>query len=235
MDKNTQEEIIRKSKIFFEDKIAANHLKNTNKLTKLSKFNYNPFVTTYLANYAFGEATPENIAKALIYPRVLGTSISTTFGTQMQNYCNEVFESMGSLTSGIDIEFIDALDNRKKYCQIKAGPNTINHDDIDTIFSHFRGVKNLARTNGVTINPSIDCIVGVLYGTSKELSGHYKEIEKEYNVLVGAEFWEHLTGNKNFYNELIAAFSEVASEYNAKDTLDNVITELAKDVKNKIK
>ena len=166
----------------------------------------------------------------VVHPRVLGTSINTTFGSQMQNYCNTVFDSIGSLVPGIDIEFVDALDGRKKFCQIKAGPNTINHDDVNTIFSHFTDIKKLARTNLVDINPAKDCIVGVFYGDDDELSVHYKSINKEYNVLVGSSFWEHLTGNKNFYNELINAFSEVAVEYNSSDELENVVEELAKNI-----
>ena len=33
--------------------------------------------------------------------------------------------SFGSMVSGIDIEFDDALDGRHKYCQVKLGSNTI--------------------------------------------------------------------------------------------------------------
>jgi hypothetical protein len=29
------------------------------------------------------------------------------------------------MVAGIDIEFIDAIDGRRKYCQAKLGPNTI--------------------------------------------------------------------------------------------------------------
>ncbi|MEI3611152.1 PmeII family type II restriction endonuclease [Pseudogracilibacillus sp. SO30301A] len=60
----------------------------------------------------------------------------------------------------MDIEFIDKLDGRKKYCQIKADPNTINHDDVTTIKNHFNGIRNLARTNNLQIGLN-DLIVGV--------------------------------------------------------------------------
>lgn len=154
MTKEQQNEILEKSKVFFKENIAKKHLTNTEKLKKASSFIINPFLVSYLSQFAFGNTDAINIARALIYPRVLGTSINTTFGSQMQNYCNTIFESIGSLIPGIDIEFVDALDGRKKFCQIKAGPNTINHDDVDTIFSHFTDIKNLARTNLVDINPT---------------------------------------------------------------------------------
>jgi len=54
------------------------------KTKKASEFNINPFTATYLANFLTGDASPESIAKALIYPRILGTSINTTFGGQFK-------------------------------------------------------------------------------------------------------------------------------------------------------
>lgn len=162
-------EIIERSKIFFQENIIDKHISNTEKLADIRKFNINPFTVKYLANFAFGYDNPENIAKALLYPRILGTSISTTFGTQLQYFCNEVLFGFASTTAGIDIEFVDSLDDRRKYCQIKSGPTTINHDDVTTIKNHFRSIRNLARTNHMTdFNPSTDCIVGVFYGEPRD-------------------------------------------------------------------
>lgn len=225
--------ILEKAKVFFREKVAVNHKTNTEKLTTLSKFNINPFTHKYLANFAFGDASPENMAKALVYPRVLGTSISTTFGTQLQYFCNEVLDSYASTTSGIDIEFVDAIDGRKKYCQVKAGPQTINHDDVTTICNHFTAIKNLARTNRMTeFNPMFDCVVGVFYGTPDSLSASYKNIQEEYPVICGQEFWHRLTGDENFYEELINAFAEVADEINCSEALEEVIQNLAREIEN---
>ena len=114
MTEAERQAILSSAKTFFRTRIAENHKANTEKLTSLSKFNINPFTHKYLAQFAFGDSSPESMAKALIYPRVLGTSISTTFGTQLQCFCNEVLSSYASTTSGIDIEFIDAIDGRRK-------------------------------------------------------------------------------------------------------------------------
>ena len=192
MTEAERQAILSSAKTFFRTRIAENHKANTEKLTSLSKFNINPFTHKYLAQFAFGDSSPESMAKALIYPRVLGTSISTTFGTQLQYFCNEVLSSYASTTSGIDIEFIDAIDGRRKYCQVKAGPTTINHDDVDTIKRHFTAIRNLARTNHLDLNIT-DCIVGVFYGTESSLSQSYKRIDEEYPVYVGKEFWHRLT------------------------------------------
>ena len=133
MDNEQRKMILEKARSFFKTSIADSHAVNTRKLEKLSAFNVNPFTVHYLASFAFGDDSPKSLAKALVYPRVLGTSIATTFGNNVQTFCHEVLDGYASTTSGIDIEFVDAFDGRKKYCQLKAGPQTINKDDVETI------------------------------------------------------------------------------------------------------
>ena len=73
MTEAERQAILSSAKTFFRTRIAENHKANTEKLTSLSKFNINPFTHKYLAQFAFGDSSPESMAKALIYPRVLGT------------------------------------------------------------------------------------------------------------------------------------------------------------------
>ncbi|MFA1819211.1 PmeII family type II restriction endonuclease [Virgibacillus oceani] len=226
---NKYDLIIDKAKDFFRKEIAPSHISNTEKLTKLKEFTLNPFLDKYKASFLTGNDDPESIAKALIYPRVLGTSINTTFGNKLQKFCSEVLEGFASTTSGIDIEYIDKLDGKRKYCQIKAGPNTINKDDVDTIKGHFAGVIHLARTNNLNIGLN-DLVVGVLYGTPEDLSGHYKNINDEYPVIIGAEFWYRLTGETDFYQRITDAIGEVASEYDSSELIEKVIKSLATEI-----
>lgn len=232
MDEKQRREILIKAKNFFKETIIESHKKNTAKCKKISEFNVNPFLVSYLANYLTGNNNPESLAKALIYPRVLGTSITTTFGNNMQKFCSYVLGGFASTTSGIDIEFIDHLDGRKKYCQIKSGPNTINKDDVVTIDNHFKAIKNLARTNGLKLSFD-DLIVGVFYGTKKELSGHYKKLNEDYPVIVGQDFWHRLTGDPNFYTSLINAIGELAIEEDSSKLVKNVIKQLTEEIEEK--
>lgn len=229
MNEQEKQLILSKAKEFFRETIAENHIKNTLKLKKLTKFQVNPFLINYLANFLTGNDDPASIAKALIYPRVLGTSITTSFGTNIQYFCSQVLTGFASAIPGLDIEFNDYIDNKKKYCQIKAGPNTINKDDVKTVAGHFKAIKNLARTNQLDIGLN-DLVVGVLYGTQEQLSLHYKNINQTYPVFVGQDFWHRLTGSENFYFELIEAFGEVAIETDGKEMLNEVINELAKEI-----
>ena len=77
--------ILQKAKQFFKDKIVANHKKhNTQKNLILICFYKS------LCNFTFVNCNSKSIAQALVYPRVLGTSINTIFGTQMQSFCKDV-------------------------------------------------------------------------------------------------------------------------------------------------
>ena len=229
MNEQEKLELLAKAKSLFRESFAANHYQNTKKLDKVSAFTINPFLHKYLTMFAFGEDTPENRAKALIYPRAFGTSMTTGFGNFLQTLCNELRQSYPSTTAGMDIEFDDALDGRHKYCQLKASPQTINKDDVKTIKDHFRGVINLARTNRQAV-ASIDCIVGVCYGTRADLSAHYKKIDEDYPVYIGDEFWTRLTGDDHFYEDLIDAFAEVAADISASDMVEETVRRLAQNI-----
>lgn len=210
MTEKEKQSIIECGKEYFRTSIIPSHLRNLNQL-RLNDFEVNPFLIHYLASFLCGNTEPESLAKALVYPRVLGTSLNTTFGMSIQIFISQLSEIIGGASGieGIDIEFVDALDGRRKYCQCKAGPKTINKDDIATILGHFKKLIGKSRLDKMQIQID-DLIVGVFYGES--LSSHYKVIASHYPVYCGKEFWERLTGDDSFYYRLARAFGEVVEE-----------------------
>ena len=233
MDNTQRKQIIINAKTFFRTEIVQNHIDGACKrASKLSEYNINPFHFKYLANFLTGNDDPESIARALVLPRILGSSINTSFGMKIQSLISTLFQGLGSTTQGIDIEFVDAIDGRKKYCQLKAGPNTINHDDVTTIINHFNGVRTLARTNNLNVGIN-DMTVGVVYGEDAELSSHYQRIRNNYPVIIGKDFWHRLTGKDDFYYELIDAIGEVALEVDASKVVEQTIKTLAKEIEEK--
>lgn len=224
MEKVQKQAIIRSGKEYFRSVIIPNHLRNLKKLS-LNSFNFNPFLINYLAAFLCGNTEPESLARALVYPRILGTSLNTSFGQNVQVFISQLQEVVGGASGidGIDIEFVDALDGRRKYCQCKAGPQTINKDDIATILGHFKYLMNKSRLDRMGLQLD-DLVVGVLYGERVNLSANYKAIDAHYPVLCGAEFWERLTADKNFYYQLAKAFGEVVEE----DGIDGSALILAK-------
>lgn len=235
MKNEDREQIIENAKSFFRTEIVQSHIEGAcNRASQLSEYNVNPFLFKYLANFLTGNDDSESIARALVLPRVLGSAITTSFGMKIQSLISTLFQGLGSTTQGIDIEFVDEIDGRKKYCQLKAGPNTINRDDVTTIVNHFRGVRNLARTNNLNIGIQ-DMIVGVVYGEAAELSSHYRKIGNDYPVHIGQDFWHRLTGRENFYFDLIDAIGEVALEVDASNIVENTIKKLSIEIETKYK
>lgn len=233
MNDQQKKAIINSGKKYFRSIIIPNHVNKLKSLT-LKDFDINPFLINYLAAFLCGNSEPESLAKALVYPRILGTSINTSFGQNIQIFISQLKEVVGAASGieGIDIEFVDALDGRKKYCQCKAGPKTINKDDVSTILGHFKKLIGKARLDRIPLQMD-DMIVGILYG--EKMSANYQVINATYPVYTGAEFWERLTGDKDFYARLAKAFGEVVEEegIDGSALIQQKIGEIAAEIRTK--
>jgi hypothetical protein len=218
-------------KEYFNKNIFESHKQNAlHKHSKLNSYKINPILVKYLSKVLDDDFTPLGIAKALYYPRVLGTSINTTFGTRIQNMFVDLNLASGSLIKGMDIEFIDKIDGRKKWCQLKSGPNTINSEDVNPLLKKFSTVLNLARTNSINLNNN-DLILGVLYGEKEQLSQHYRKIDEKHPVIIGKDFWHRLTGYPNFYSKLVSELDELIIGIDTEDFFKKGYTALATEIK----
>jgi hypothetical protein len=217
------------AKHWFEANVIQKHLDNTTKLSEPSEFHINPFTVWYLAKFIDGEVTPRSIAKALVYPRSLGTSISTSFGTQLQSFItNTLATAYGSASDGMDIDFIDQVDGERKFAQVKLGPNTINRDDVDTINGKFTKLRNLTKTNNVRL-PNNHFAVGVMFGTEEELNNFYLSLRTTHGweLYVGQDFWKRLTGDPNFMTRLVEVCRQAINETADSAALARVVDSLA--------
>lgn len=205
-DKKT---ILAKARTWFEENVIERHVKNIELRANGKKITINPFITAYLGTNDLGRITYTSVARSLLYPIALGASITTTFGTSLQKFlAAELPNAQESVVSGMDIEFDDAITERHVYCQVKAGPRTINAGDVPVIQKAFQDLSNLAKVNGPNLNPITDYCVGVLYGEKDELCQHYQKLGQTINVYSGSDFFLHLTGDPHFYSELISEFSK---------------------------
>jgi hypothetical protein len=221
--------ILHKVKAWFKQYIADGHVERTKLLKDSSEFTINHFLAAYLSAFLTGEVTAEGVARSMIYARSLGPSITTSFGQNIQNFIPQVLgEAYGSTIPGIDIEFIDTVDMRKKYAQLKLGPSTINSEDVVTIHEHFKGIRNRSRTNAAGVLLT-DLVVCILYGTENQINANYKSLRDNYHypLFVGDEFWYRLTGDQNFFKKLVQAICETLNEVNASALLEEVVSELA--------
>ncbi len=178
----TQAELLEKIICYIKKKIFDSHKLNTlGKNSSLKSYNINPIVSKYLSKILANDFSAMGIAKALYYPRVLGTSINTTFGTQIQNMFVDLGMATGSLIKGVDIEYTCQITQKKKWCQLKSGPNTINSEDVNPLIKKFDTILNLARTNRALSQLSNnDLNICILYGTHDEISQHYRKINEKF-------------------------------------------------------
>ncbi len=227
----TEIELTKKIVEYFEKRIFEKHIDSSLKThSTLKSYNINPIVVKYLSKVLDDKYSAEGVAKALFYPRVLGTSINTSFGTQIQKMFVDLEIASGSLIKGMDIEFHDKIDNRNKWCQLKSGPNTINSEDVRPLVKKITDTIRLARTNNSHLSNS-DFIVGVLYGEPSELSMHYKEIDKVHPVIIGREFWHRVTGFPHFYDQLVIALHLSISNLDTKDFFKKGCDDLANEIR----
>ncbi len=229
----SEKELINQIVEYFEINVFEQHINTCLKThSKLKAYNINPIIVKYLSKVLDDNYCAEGVAKALYYPRVLGTSINTTFGTRIQNMFIDLKMAEGSFIKGMDIEFTDKVDNRKKWCQLKSGPNTINSEDVKPLIDKFTSTINLARTNRAFagIN-NTDFIVGVLYGEQSELSMHYKKIDQIHPVSIGKDFWHRITGYPDFYSKLVVALHESIANIDTKDFFKIGCDNLAEEIR----
>src|SRR5579859_5930094 len=90
--------IINEFKVWFRDTLAESHKKNTKKLKNIKKFQINPFLLYYLASFLEGNTDSASLAKVLVLPRVLQTSITTSFGIRMQRFITKTLGATGSMS-----------------------------------------------------------------------------------------------------------------------------------------
>lgn len=225
---------------YFKKELAGVLLKKMQKGHSLSKFKVNPFVLAALSSGTFGQLTSKNMAKALLYPRVLGTSISTTFGDKMQKLCVHILGADASSTPGMDIEFNDKLTKQRVIMQLKAGPNTINKGDVQPILSEMHSAYRLLIQNRVATNIMPLFAMGIAYGSLKEISSHYKKIntssvgaQMEIPIYIGNDFWHRLTGDENFYRDMIKVVIELFEQEDYSQLLEEDLSRLQKQIEEK--
>lgn len=233
MQNRIKDEMIQEIVEYFQKNIFENHISSSiNINSKLKNYNINPIVVKYLSKILVNDYSPIGVAKALYYPRVLGTSINTSFGTRIQSMFVDLKLAEGSLIKGMDIEFVDKIDGRKKWCQLKSGPNTINSEDVKPLIKKFTDTINLARTNAFKNINNTDFVVGVIYGEKNELSMHYKEIDKLHPVFVGVDFWHRITGFPDFYDGLVDNLQKLIESIDTKDLIHKGVEKLADEIEN---
>ena len=113
---------------------------------------------------------------------------------------------------------------------IKSGPNWGNSDQINRMKGNFKKVRKILKDEGNITK--IIAINGCIYG--KDNGPHKVDLhdrEKSYYKFCGQEFWELITGESHFYQQIVIPIDKEAKkrDENFRNTYNAKINELTKD------
>ena len=191
---------------FIQDKVSDFHQKRLDSLQGIKLKTILRRKNPYLYK-AKDVNTAQDIVKA-IFDAHLSSQEETIFGNileQMAIYvAEEAYNGYKSSANGIDLEIKKG--SIRYLLAIKSGPNWGNKSQIDKMKTDFNNAKRTITTSGN--KEFIECINGCCYGKdSKPNKGNYQK-------LCGQLFWEFISGEKDFYIELIEPLGHKTKDKN---------------------
>lgn len=163
------------------------------------------------------------IAGALIKGIVdayLSSQEETMFGNLLEGFAIHIAETLyGGFKSGfksIDLEF--QREGIYYIVGIKSGTAWGNADQITAMKTHFKEAKQKLRTE-FGINGEIIAVNGCMYGrestpfkgaTGRGVSVATIDQDKAYYKYAGQDFWQFISGDENFYREMIIPIGNAA-------------------------
>lgn len=165
----------------------------------------------------------------------LSSQEETIFGSLMEELaifvCKKVFNGykaeQGKFRS---VDLIFQRDGKTYIVGIKSGPNWGNSDQINRMKGSFKGARKILKGEGN--NTKIIAVNGCIYG--KDNKPHKIDIrdrEKSYYKFCGQEFWEFISGDSKFYQQIIVPIDKEVKKRddNFRNTYSAKINELTKD------
>ena len=146
----------------------------------------------------------------------LSSQEETIFGDLMEGLaifvCKKTFD--GHKAEQIKFKSIDLIfdkDSKKYIVGIKSGPNWGNSDQIGRMKTNFKAARKILRKEGEKLK--IIAINGCIYGKdNKPHKVNKKDKDKSYLKYCGQEFWELLSGDRDFYQKIIVPIDKEAKK-----------------------
>lgn len=165
----------------------------------------------------------------------LSSQEETIFGDLMEGLavfvCNKVFNGQKAEQGKFkSIDLIFQRDMKTYIVGIKFGPNWGNSDQIGRMKTNFKAARKILKSEGERLR--IIAVNGCIYGKdSKPHKVDKKDQEKSYYKLCGQEFWELISGDSKFYQQIIVPIDKEAKkrDENFRNTYSAKINELTKD------
>lgn len=165
----------------------------------------------------------------------LSSQEETIFGSLMEELaifvCKKVYR--GYKAEQVKFRSIDLIfprDGNTYIVGIKSGPNWGNSDQINRMKGSFKKARKILKGEGNTTK--IIAVNGCIYG--KDNRPHKVDVrdrEKSYYKFCGQEFWELISGDSKFYQQIVVPIDKEAKkrDENFRNTYSAKINELTKD------
>lgn len=170
---------------------------------------------------------PEDFVQEILSAHISSME-ETTFGNLLEGLAiftaEKVHGGSKSSATGIDLEF--SKDGVRHIISIKSGPNWGNSDQIKKMRSNFKNASMVIRQGN--INTQVRAINGCCYGR-----GTKNPDKGDYWKLVGQEFWKLISGDTDFYLNLVEPIEMAAAGRKAEFTeaYERVLEELVMELR----
>jgi hypothetical protein len=155
-------------------------------------------------NILFAEEFVKTITDAF-----LSSQEEAIFGSFLEELaifvCEKSYRGKKSSAEGIDLEF--ERNGVTYLVAVKSGPNWGNSQQVRRMQDNFKQAKRILRTTS-SHSRNIVAVNGCCYGREPNAD------KGDYFKYCGQEFWALISGNKNFYTEIIEPLGYKAKEKN---------------------
>jgi len=205
MGEISKEEIIS----FIEENINSFHDKRLENLSNLKLQKILSRKNPYLFK-AKNVTTSQDLVQSLLDAH-LSSQEEGIFGGFLEELavfvCNRTFGGQKSTAEGIDLEL--DKDDIKYIVSIKSGPNWGNSRQINKMKDDFKKAARILRTS-TSQTKNVIAVNGCCYGIDD------RPDKGDYIKLCGQRFWEFITGDDDFYTDIIEPLGHRAKEKNEK-------------------
>ncbi|MBT4153368.1 MAG: hypothetical protein HOE53_01840, partial [Candidatus Magasanikbacteria bacterium] len=144
--------------------------------------------------------TPQSIVEFNLYQTVT-RSIVTSWGNAVEKLlircgATKVDKKYDTGNRGKRPDIQKKNGDKLTLIQVKSGPNTMNVGMVESL-------NDVIQDYNVK-EPNVDFLLGMTYGTRDRISSQIRNNMKDFETksLIGKEFWDFISGEKNFHKKI---------------------------------
>lgn len=212
---------------YVEENIATFHQKRIQSLDTLQLDRVLQRKNPYMFR-AKNVRTADELVRGIVDAHI-SSNEETIFGDWLEGLAlhinRKVYGGIKSGILGIDLEFDHA--GKRHIVSIKSGPNWGNSSQIAKMITNFKTAQRTLRTSNSQVQ--VVAVNGCCYGRDDQPD------KGDYFKYCGQRFWEFVSGDPNFFLEIVEPLGHKALEMNEQfqqayvNTMERFVSEFAKE------